>query len=64
MFIKNIPQPKSFYTWCQLKKGKSGGICIYFRKYVPLKILKTDNLQERMTCELQTDSKICTFASL
>ena len=39
--------------------AKYGGLCIYFRNYLPLKRLKTDNLQESITFELQIGSKIC-----
>ena len=36
---------------------------MYFRNYVPLKILKIDSVQESITCELQIGSKICKFVS-
>ena len=64
MFVKNIPQPQSSFTWFHLKRGKSGRVFIYFRNYVPLKILKIDNSQERMTCEFQIGSKIRKFVSI
>ena len=44
--------------------ARYGGVCIYFRNYLPLKILKIDNLQETITFELQIDSKICKFVFL
>ena len=44
--------------------AKYGGVCIYFRNYLPLKILKIDNLQETITLELQIGSKVCKFVSL
>ena len=64
LFVKNIPQPQCLFTWCQLKRGKSGDACIYFRNYLPLKILKIDNLQENITFELQIGYKICKCVSL
>ena len=44
--------------------AKYGGVCIYFRNYLPLKILKIDHLQESITFELQIGSKICKFVFL
>ena len=41
--------------------AKYGGVCIYFRNNLPLKVLKIDNLQESITFELQIGSKICNF---
>ena len=41
-----------------------GGVCIYFRNSLPLKILNIHYLQESISFELQVGSKICKFVSL
>ena len=43
---------------------KRGGVCIYFRNSLPLKILNIHYLQESISFELQVGSKICKFVSL
>ena len=43
---------------------KTGGVCIYFRNYLLLKILNIHYLQESISFELQVGSKICEFISL
>ena len=43
---------------------KRGGVCIYFRNSLPLKILNIHYLQESISFELQVGSKICKFLSL
>ena len=43
---------------------KRGGVCIYFRNSLPLKILNINYLQESITSELQVGSKIYNFVSL
>ena len=43
---------------------KRGGVCIYFRNSLPLKILNINYLQENITSELQVGSKIYNFVSL
>ena len=46
----------AFLYMMPIKKDSSDGACIYFRNYLPLKLLKTDSLQESVTCELQVCS--------
>ena len=46
----------------QHKRG--GGVCIYFRNFLPLKIPSIHYLQESISFELQVGSKICKFVSL
>ena len=43
---------------------KRGGACIYFRNFLPLKMLNIHYLQESISFELQVGSKICKFVSL
>ena len=43
---------------------KRGGVCIYFRNSLPLKILNIHYLQESISFELQVGSKIYNFFSL
>ena len=43
---------------------KRGGVCIYFRNSLSLKILNIHYLQESKSFELQVGSKICKFVSL
>ena len=43
---------------------KRGGVCIYFRNFLPLKILNIHYLQESIFFELQVGSKMCKFVSL
>ena len=43
---------------------KRGGVCIYFRNSLPLKILNIHYLQESISFELQVGSKICKFVCL
>ena len=43
---------------------KSGDRCIYFRNFLPPKILSIHYLQESVSFELQVGSKICKFFSL
>ena len=43
---------------------KSGGVCIYFRNSLPLKILNIHYIQENISFELQGGCKTCKFVSL
>ena len=43
---------------------KRGGVCIYIRNSLPLKVLNIHYLQESISFELQIDAKICKFVSL
>ena len=44
-----------------IKRGRSGGVCIYLRNYLSLKIPKIDNLQESVACELQSALRYVNF---
>ena len=44
--------------------NERGGICIYYKIVLPLKILNVQYLQERICLELKIDNKTCKFLSL
>ena len=46
-----------------LLQHKRNGVCIYFRNFPPLKILKIHYLHKSISFELQVGSKICKFVS-
>ena len=48
----------------QPSQHKRGGVCIYFRNSLPLKILNIHYLQESISFELQVGSKIYKFVFL
>ena len=44
--------------------NKRGGICIYYKIFLPLKILNVQYLQEHICLDLKIDNKTCKFLSL
>ena len=77
MFVKNIPRTQCSFTWCQFgnlsyelvqsdqpSQHKRGGVWIYFRNSLLLKILNIHYLHESISFQLQVGSKICKFVSL
>ena len=45
-------------------KNKRGGICIYYKNFLPLRVLSIQYLQECINFELNIGGKICNFISL
>ena len=43
---------------------KQGGVCIYYRNSLPLKILSIHYMQECINFEIMTGGKLCRFVSL
>ena len=43
---------------------KKGGVCIYFKNSLPLKVLDIQLLQECINFEIKIADKICNFISL
>ena len=44
--------------------NKSGGVCIYYKSFLPLRILNVQYLQESICFELKIGDKTCNFLSL
>ena len=44
--------------------NKRGGVCIYYKNFLPLRVLSVQFLQECINFELNIDGKICNFISL
>ena len=44
--------------------GKHGGVCMYYKNYLPLKVLDIRFLHESIAFELQIGDKLCSFISL
>ena len=45
-------------------KSKHGGVCMYYKKCIPLKVLDVIFLHESIAFELRIDIKLCRFISL
>ena len=45
-------------------KNKRGGICIYYKHFLPLRILNVQYLQECINFEMKIGDKVCNFISL
>ena len=43
---------------------KRGGVCVYYKNYLPLKLLNINYLQECITFELSIKNKFCIIAAL
>ena len=43
---------------------KGGGICIYYKHFLPLRILNVQYLQECINFEMKIGDKVCNFISL
>ena len=43
---------------------KCGGVCVYYKSYLPLKVLNMKHLQECLNIEFSTGKKICRLISL
>ena len=43
---------------------KSGGVCIYYKNFLPLRVLSIQYLQECINSELNISAKICNFIYL
>ena len=44
--------------------NKHGGVCIYYKKVLPLRVLSIQYLQECVNFQLNISGKVCTFISL
>ena len=44
--------------------SKRGGICIYYKHFLPLRIVTVQYLPECINFEMKTDDKVCNFISL
>ena len=44
--------------------GKRGGVCMYYKNCLPLKVLDTRFLYEKVAFDLQICDKLCSFISL
>ena len=44
--------------------NKRGGVCIYYKSFLPLRILNVQYLQESKCSELKISEKTCNFLSL
>ena len=44
--------------------NKLGGICIYYKHFLPLRILNVQYLQECINFEIKIGDKLCNFISL
>ena len=40
---------------------KRGGVCLYYKNYLPLRVLNISYLKECLNFELKTDNKSCSF---
>ena len=45
-------------------KGKRGGVCMYYKNCVPLKVFDIRFLHKSIAFELQIGGKLCSFISL
>ena len=45
-------------------KTKRGGVCVYYKSYLPLKVLNVKHLQECLNTEFSIGKKICRLISL
>ena len=45
-------------------KNKNSGVCIYYKNFLPLRVLSAQYLQECINFELNIIGKICNFISL
>ena len=52
------------YTYVNPCNTKRGGVCIYYRSYLLLRVINIDYLYERLNFELQIWNKICNFVAL
>ena len=43
---------------------KGGGVCIYYRSYLPLRIISINYLNEYVRFELMVGDKLCNFIAL
>ena len=43
---------------------KRGGVCIYYRNFLPLKLINIHYLNQFIICEIKLRDKICNFVSL
>ena len=43
---------------------KRGGVCVYYKSYLPLKVLNMKHLQECLNIEFSTGKKFCRLISL
>ena len=43
---------------------KKGGVCIYYRNFLPLKLVNIHYLNESITFEIKLGDKVCNFVSL
>ena len=44
--------------------NKRGGVCIFYRTILPLRVLDISNLSERITLEIRIGNKVCCFIHL
>ena len=44
--------------------SKRGGVCVYYKSYLPLKVLNMKHLQECLNIEFSTGKKLCRLISL
>ena len=49
---------------CWSSKDKRGGVCIYHKNTLALKVLDIHILQECINFEIKTESKLCNFTVL
>ena len=47
-----------------LFNSKRGGVCIYYKNYLPLRIISVNYLSERINFEITIGNKICNFITL
>ena len=77
MFIRNLSWLQYFKWWCQFgipsydlfradhpSNTKRGGVCIFYRNSLPLKILNIQYLHECINFEIRIGGKLCRFVSL
>ena len=43
---------------------KRGGVCIYYKSYLPLRMININYLNECVRCELMVGDKLCNFIAL
>ena len=44
--------------------NKPGGVCVYYKKFLPLRVLDIQYLHECIHFELKTGDKFCDFVAL
>ena len=54
----------SLYRADHLSNVKRGGICIYYKNCLPLKVANTQYLQECINFEMKIGEKLCNFVAL